>query len=141
MSEIYYPDSDMDQEEKDINNRIAELVEFKCWKKGSRCDGKLITRCGACGGYGHANCYGNGSGAIQFACCQERPNYTQNIEEAWKLIAELDQIDITLSLKDGYWYAKATRYGFNFSIWEADAEWAEMAICKLFLAVKESDNA
>ena len=47
-----------------------------------KCDGVTIFRCGACGGIGHSNCYGNGQGAISFSCsespcCEEAvpPNY------------------------------------------------------------------
>lgn len=32
------------------------------------CDGTKRLRCAACGGWGHGNCYGNGSGALEVPC-------------------------------------------------------------------------
>ena len=51
-----------------INRRIAELCGWKAFHMEDRCDGTIRTRCGACGREGHSNCYGDGTGQIEFSC-------------------------------------------------------------------------
>ena len=123
---------DMPPEENDINNRIAELVGFRCYKftKGS-CDGIKITHCGSCGGTGHGNCYGWGNGPIQLGCCTIRPNYTQNIEEAWKLLDDFKG-DLRLIERKDKWIVIL---GKGILTCQAVADTAPMAICKAILEV------
>jgi hypothetical protein len=47
---------------------IAESVGWHAEHLRNRCDGTHIIRCGACGGHGHSNCYGNGTGQVHSLC-------------------------------------------------------------------------
>jgi hypothetical protein len=79
---------------------IAEACGWTAKHRADKCDGINIIRCGACGEAGHANCYGDGRGAMQFTCadspCCEGavpPDYLNDLNamhEAERLLAEGD---------------------------------------------------
>ena len=65
---------------------IVEACKWTARHYAHKCDGVTIFRCGACGGIGHSNCYGNGQGAISFSCsvspcCEEAvpPDYLKDL--------------------------------------------------------------
>lgn len=77
-------------DDTDLDALVAEhVMGWKCTVRD--CDGKFLTRCGACGKEGHGNCYGNGSGAIQVSCVGRghRPNYSGDIAAAWEVVKRL----------------------------------------------------
>ena len=83
----------------EINRAIAETCGWQAEHYEHKCDGTTIFRCGACGGLGHSNCYGDGRGAVSFSCsvspcCDEAvpPDYCGDLNEmheAEKVIAEM----------------------------------------------------
>lgn len=83
----------------EINLAIAEACGWQAEHYEHKCDGTTIFRCGACGGLGHSNCYGDGRGAVSFSCsvspcCDEAvpPDYCGDLNEmheAEKVIAEM----------------------------------------------------
>lgn len=80
----------MVRDDIDVDALIAEKVMG--WKCADRdCDGKFLTRCGACGRHGHGNCYGNGEGAIQVSCIDRghRPSYSSDISAAWEVVEKM----------------------------------------------------
>ena len=61
---------------RELDRRVAKALGWKCPFPGYKCDGSRRTICGACGGHGHGNCYGNGNGPVQIECCEQMPGYS-----------------------------------------------------------------
>ena len=81
----------------EINSAIAEACGWQAEHYAHKCDGTTIFRCGACGGFGHSNCYGDGRGAVSFSCsvspcCDEAvpPDYCGDLNEMHQAECSLD---------------------------------------------------
>lgn len=81
--------------------REAVATRVMGWKprhRADKCDGVNIIRCGACGAYGHANCYGRVYGrdvtgetqvlCADNPCCEDAaiPAYESDIAAAWLVV-------------------------------------------------------
>ncbi len=83
---------------------IAEACGWKAVHREDKCDGVNLITCGACGAHGHANCYGDGRGALQFTCadspCCEgavSPNYLSDLNamhEAEKTLPGFNELPL-----------------------------------------------
>lgn len=124
---------EMTERERDL--LVAQtFFQWEC--DNSYCDGKMRIRCGACGRYGHSNCYGDGRGAIQLPC-DHWPNYTGNIADAWQ-VAEKKRIAIVPQCDEAPDNMKYMAEIFTYAIGEpggirAFAPTAPEAICKAAL--------
>lgn len=131
---------------REMDALIAEKVTgWKAQHLPGKCDGKYFIRCGACGAYGHGNCYGNGEGQIQIKCgehvsCWEKaelPAYSTEIAAAWKIVEKMHMTVYTpgSSYSSGEYdsfsrglYAAETQDGEN-----GDGDTAPLAVCRAAL--------
>lgn len=90
----------VDEAGPQLNQLVDEhLMRFECYRKqNGLCDGNHKTRCGACGGMGHGNCYGDGRGPVQIECCTERPDYSGDIAAAWQVVDKMKEDGLQLIL-------------------------------------------
>ena len=82
-----------------------ELHDYCGRFRQSHCDGNKVLRCGACGRWGHGNCYGNGAGAIETLCedsCHS-PSFSSDIAAACDVIEGMEAL--------GYWCQMRTPFG------------------------------
>lgn len=98
---------------RELNLLVArKLFNWEC--NHPHCDGIKRIRCGACGQWGHGNCYGNGTGQLQVEC-DHCPYYSESIEDAWEVIEKL--------INDGCYYAiKGVGKRSRVSIQKYDAD-------------------
>lgn len=134
---------------RELDVLIAEWVtEWKARHIEDKCNGEYFIRCGACGAYGHGNCYGNGAGAIQIKCGESRaccdnawmPNYSTDISAAWE-IAEKLKLTITPKVdatEKSRWLAD-TRLAWHEEPWLAYGATAPLAICRAALKAMLSE--
>jgi hypothetical protein len=114
---------------------IAEAVTgWKAKHQEDKCNGEYFIRCGACGEYGHGNCFGDGRGAVQIkcgeyvACCDdaELPEYRIDISAAWEVVEKLRKsFDVVIDLDDELTSCRILR--------RVDDEWnREMLVEQIF---------
>lgn len=123
----------------ELDSLIAEKVMgWKCSERN--CDGKFITRCGACGREGHGNCYGPGRGGeIQIACIDRghRPNYSQDIAAAWQVVEKMHLFNAAFLLGSNEFGWKIVEDGQELRITIAEAATAPLVICLAALKIAE----
>jgi hypothetical protein len=118
---------------RELDALVAEKVMgWKARHREDKCDGIHIIKCGACGRFGHANCYGQfGGGEIQLlcveaSCCQtaQPPEYSTSIADAWQVVEKLanDGWDLDLVYLDLEYKGRGRSHAFtaegSFSRWE-----------------------
>ncbi len=90
-----------EQELTELNNLMAEIMGWKAKHREDKCDGVNIIKCGACGAHGHANCYGDGTGAIQLTCLQrpcceeaDMPNFVYELDASMMVLEKCHSITV-----------------------------------------------
>ena len=127
--------------DREINEAVARKLGWAC--NDRHCNGDFKHTCGACGKYGHGNCYGDGTGAVQVEC-DHMPDYCHSIEAAWEIVSRRKLIfKCEFAPYLNLWKASFEAFGWccgeerhnPSKDWKGEADTAPMVICLAFLKI------